>query len=122
MRLKSFKGWRAPVAVVALVLSTTVSSPLSAQSVMDASILAGSCFNCHGTEGRSNGAIPSIAGRPQLGLKNQLMSYKSDQPPPGTTVMTRIAKGYSDQEIDPLALYFSQIKLQAAVNQKDLKK
>lgn len=89
---------------------------------MDASILAGSCFNCHGTDGRSNGAIPSIAGRPQLALKNQLMAYKSEQPPVGTTVMTRIAKGYSDKEIDALALYFSQVNQQASVSQKDLKK
>ena len=122
MSLKSSQGWQAPLAAVALAMSATLALPVAAQSVMDASILAGSCFNCHGTDGRSNGAIPSIAGRPQLALKNQLMSYKSDQPPAGTTVMTRIAKGYTDQEIDALALYFSQIKQQAAVSQKDLRK
>ncbi len=122
MSLKSFKGWQTPLAAVALAMSATMPLPASAQSVMDASILAGSCFNCHGTDGRSNGAIPSIAGRPQLALKNQMLAFKSDQPPAGTTVMTRIAKGYTDQEIDALALYFSQIKQQAAVSQKDLKK
>ena len=122
MSLKSFKGWQTPLAAVALAMSATMPLSASAQSVMDASILAGSCFNCHGTDGRSNGAIPSIAGRPQLALKNQMLAFKSDQPPAGTTVMTRIAKGYTDQEIDALALYFSQIKQQAAVSQKDLKK
>ena len=122
MSLKSFKGWQTPLAAVALAMSATMPLSASAQSVMDASILAGSCFNCHGTDGRSNGAIPSIAGRPQLALKNQMLAFKSDQPPAGTTVMTRIAKGYTDQEIDALALYFSQIKQQSAVSQKDLKK
>ena len=122
MSLKSFKGWQTPLAAVVLAISGTLPLPAFAQSVMDASILAGSCFNCHGTDGRSNGAIPSIAGRPQLALKNQMLAFKSDQPPAGTTVMTRIAKGYTDQEIDALALYFSQIKQQAAVSQKDLKK
>ena len=122
MSLKSFKGWQTPLAAVALAMSATMPLPASAQSVMDASILAGSCFNCHGTDGRSNGAIPSIAGRPQLALKNQMLAFKSDQPPAGTTVMTRIAKGYTDQEIDALALYFSQIKQQAAASQKDPQK
>ena len=122
MSLKSFKGWQTPLAAVALAMSATMPLSASAQSVMDASILAGSCFNCHGTDGRSNGAIPSIAGRPQLALKNQMLVFKSDQPPAGTTVMTRIAKGYTDQEIDALALYFSQIKQQAAASQKDPQK
>ena len=122
MSLKSSQGWQAPLAAVALAMSATMPLSASAQSVMDASILAGSCFNCHGTDGRSNGAIPSIAGRPQLALKNQMLAFKSDQPPAGTTVMTRIAKGYTDQEIDALALYFSQIKQQAAASQKDHQK
>lgn len=122
MSMKSLKGWRSPLAAFFFVVGTSVAPPVLAESVMDASILAGSCFNCHGTDGRSNGAIPSIAGRPQLALKNQLMAYKSEQPPVGTTVMTRIAKGYSDKEIDALALYFSQVNQQASVIQKDLKK
>ena len=40
-------------------------APLAAGAqlrVQDASVLAGTCLNCHGPEGRSAGAIPSLHG------------------------------------------------------------
>ena len=40
-------------------------APLAAGAqlrVQDASVLAGTCLNCHGPEGRSAGAIPSLRG------------------------------------------------------------
>lgn len=79
------------------------------QPIFDAKVLAAACANCHGTDGRSPGSIPSIAGRPEAILKQQLQAFKSDTPPAGTTVMNRLAKGLSDQQIDALAQHFSQI-------------
>lgn len=95
----------------ALGLST---SPVNAQSIFDVTVLAGSCANCHGTDGRSPGGMPSLAGRPEGVLKAQLLAFKSDTPPAGTTVMNRLAKGYSDDELAALATHFSQIKTQVA--------
>jgi cytochrome c553 len=66
------------------------------------------CFNCHGTEGRVNSAIPSIAGRDQAFLEETLKAYKA-----GTkqaTIMNQLAKGYTDEEIAILADYFSRQK------------
>lgn len=80
-----------------------------AQSTFDVTVLAGACANCHGTDGRSPGGIPSLAGRPADVLKMQMLAYKSDTPPAGTTIMNRLAKGYSDAEIDALAQHFSKI-------------
>ncbi len=77
-------------------------------SSADAAVLAGTCASCHGTEGRSPGIVPTIAGRPEAVLRAQLRAFRSEQPIPGVTVMDRIAKGYSDAEIDALARYFSQ--------------
>lgn len=99
------------LAAAAVSTSGALAQPANAdahQSTFDAALLAGTCFNCHGTEGRSPGAIPSIAGRPEVALRAQLMAFKSDSPPAGTTVMNRLAKGYSDAEIHALAQYFSQ--------------
>jgi len=79
------------------------------QSTFDVTVLAASCANCHGTDGRSPGSIPSIAGRPESILGEQLKAFKSDNPPAGTTVMNRLAKGLSDEQLDALALHFSQI-------------
>lgn len=66
------------------------------------------CFNCHGTEGRVNSAIPSIAGRDKAYLEETLKSFKA-----GTkqaTIMHQLAKGYTDEEIVVLADYFSRQK------------
>ncbi len=68
----------------------------------------GNCFNCHGTEGRVNSAIPSIAGRDKAFLEETLKAYKA-----GTkqaTIMHQLAKGYTDEEIAVLADYFSRQK------------
>lgn len=84
---------------------------MAEQSVFDVTVLAAACANCHGTDGRSPGSIPSIAGRPETILNTQLQAFKSETPPPGTTVMDRLTKGLSDEQIDALARHFSQIAL-----------
>lgn len=78
-------------------------------STFDATVLAATCANCHGTDGRSPGSIPTIAGRPEAILTGQLSAFKSDNPPAGTTVMDRLTKGLSDAQISALAAHFSKI-------------
>lgn len=81
-------------------------APSEAQTLPTA--LALSCAACHGTDGKSPGAIPTIDGRSVKEMKEALTGFKA-----GTrqaTVMNRLAKGYTDQEIDQLAEYFSKIK------------
>lgn len=87
-------------------------APAAAEpTTFDVPLLAAACANCHGTDGRSPGSIPTIAGRPEAILKKQLQAFKSDTPPAGTTVMNRLTQGLSDKQIDALALHFSQISL-----------
>lgn len=75
-----------------------------------AELLASSCFNCHGTDGRhGRDSIPAIAGKNQATLLSQLQEYKADQVP-GATVMNRLARGFSDAELEAIARYFSNIK------------
>lgn len=97
--------WSASALVCAMVLTRTA----QAQANFDVTILAGSCANCHGTDGRSPGVIPSLAGRPESVLRAQMLAFKSDASPPGTTIMNRLAKGYSASEIDALAQHFAKL-------------
>lgn len=84
--------------------------PFAAQAqTADASVLAGTCANCHGTEGHSPGAIPSIGGLPYEYIIEQLLAFKAGEVS-GATVMTRLAAGYTDEELEALAQYFSQIE------------
>lgn len=94
---------------MAALLGTGPISAVAEPSVFDVTVLAAACANCHGTDGRSPGSIPSIAGRPDTILSQQLKAFKSDTPPPGTTIMNRLAKGLTDAQIDALAQHFSQI-------------
>ena len=67
--------------------------------------LATGCAGCHGIRGEGHGALPPISGRPHAALEKALRDFKSDQRT--ATVMQRIAKGYSDEELARLARYFA---------------
>lgn len=69
--------------------------------------IAYNCYTCHGTDGQSTGEIPSINGISQRDLKAKLMEFKNDQGNP--TIMNRIIKGYSDDEIDRVSEYLSTL-------------
>lgn len=67
---------------------------------------AASCAACHGTDGKSDGAMPSIAGRSKADLLTLLRDFKYDKRP-GATVMHQHAKGYTDAQLELLADHFS---------------
>ena len=72
-----------------------------------ASMLADTCVGCLGPEGSSVGpAIPSIAGMSAEYFNTTMQEYKKDAR--HATVMNRIAKGYSDEEIALMADYFAK--------------
>lgn len=71
-------------------------------------MLAYTCVGCHGNDGKSKGAIPSIDNLSAEQMVQAMQDYKSDKRP--GTVMNRIAKGYDDQEIKAMADYFANLK------------
>ena len=112
------KQSNARLAGVSLVMSLTITpfATVCAQTTFDVSLLAGNCLNCHVSDIKSATSIPVIAGKPEAVLKAQLLAYKSDQTPAGTTIMNRLAKGYSDGEIAALAAYFSTLDAKGVVS------
>jgi cytochrome subunit of sulfide dehydrogenase len=70
--------------------------------------LAANCTYCHGTDGRSVGGFPSLAGQDQGYLILQLQDFRAGRRL--STVMSQIAKGYSDDQIELIAQYFSALK------------
>ena len=72
-----------------------------------AEMLANTCAGCHGTHGNSQGpATPTIAGISNVYFVDAMKEYKDGTRP--STIMTRIAKGYSDEEIDAMAGFFAK--------------
>jgi cytochrome c553 len=83
--------------------------PTFAQDPNAARALAATCFTCHGSDGRSVGGVPpGLAGRDKGELLQALMDFKSGKRP--ATVMHQHASGYTDQQLDLIAGYFSRVK------------
>ena len=97
------------VAAWALLAAFAYAYPAAGQE-QAARSLATNCTGCHGPSGNSSGAIPTIAGLERAYIVTAMQEFKA-----GTrqaTVMHQHAKGYSDQEIEILAEYFSKQKRQ----------
>jgi len=74
----------------------------------DVSILALTCSGCHGRDANGSGAIPGLRAQQQEYLAAQLKAFKSGERQ--GTVMNRLAKGYTAEEITGLSAHFSQLK------------
>lgn len=66
--------------------------------------LSYTCAGCHGTNGRSVGAAPPIAGIPRPLFVRAMIEFKSGERP--ASVMDRIAKGYQDEDFEVMAEFF----------------
>ena len=108
--LASYSRWALGVVVLGV---SVLAQPAVAQKTFDVSVLAGSCANCHGTDGRSQTVIPNLAGQPEDQLRQKLYAFKSENPPANTTVMDRLVKTLSDEQMDALAQYFATIPTNA---------
>lgn len=80
----------------------------SATEITQGVMLSNSCAACHGTDGKSPGAIPSIHGKTAEFIAQALTEFRAGTRP--STVMGRHAKGYSDEEIKLIAEYFASLK------------
>jgi cytochrome c553 len=70
--------------------------------------VAANCANCHGTDGKSRGTLPSLAGQDKAYIVQQVKDFRDGKRP--STIMQQLAKGYTDVEIDAAAAYFAAQK------------
>jgi cytochrome c553 len=76
--------------------------------VVHTKTIAATCFICHGQNGKSSGAIPSLAGQDKAYLVAAMQDFKSGKRE--STVMKKYALGYTDSEYEEVAAYFAAIK------------
>ena len=93
-------------AVLGAGIMVLVAAPASAQD-HKARAWAASCAACHGTNGRSVGDVPALAGRSKADLYAVLKEFKEGKRNTAT-VMHQHAKGYTDAQLERIAEYFSQ--------------
>ena len=94
-------------AILVIVLSTlALSAPAAADETAPAN-LANACAGCHSPDGRGPGPIPAINKLTAADISTMLRAFKSDEVV--ATIMNRIAKGYTDDEIDAIANYLGRM-------------
>jgi sulfide dehydrogenase cytochrome subunit len=101
--------WLTPLAVAGgLAAAAGVLVAGSPALAAEPQLLASGCSGCHTNSPRITTAIPRIVGLPEAAIAEALRAYRAEQRP--ATVMDRIAKGFTDEEITQLAVYFSRQK------------
>ena len=94
----------------ALGLAGLVSGSALAADGPTASMLSYTCAGCHGTDGSSVGpASPHIAGSDPIYFIDTMLAYKSGDRK--STVMERMARGYTEEQIEQMADWFSKQEL-----------
>lgn len=88
--------------VVALTLDCARAADLDGRN------LAATCTGCHGTNGVSTGAIPTLAGVEAARIVVLMQEFRDGKRP--ATVMQQHARGYTDQQIEAIAAWFAAQK------------
>jgi cytochrome c553 len=70
--------------------------------------IASTCMSCHGPGGKSQGAIPSLAGLDKAYFVKAMKDFKAGARP--ASIMKRHASGYTDAEFEAMAAYFAGLK------------
>ena len=79
--------------------------PTSAQDADLGRNLAATCVTCHGKNASGTGTLD---GRPKSQIVQTMKDFKSGARP--ATLMHQLSKGYTEQQVELIAQYFSQQK------------
>jgi sulfide dehydrogenase cytochrome subunit len=88
------------------LLATAITAAQAQGDDRQARVWAASCAACHGTDGRTLGQVPTLAGRNADQLLQALLEFKNNRRP-AATVMHQHAKGYTDDELRRIARVFA---------------
>jgi cytochrome subunit of sulfide dehydrogenase len=95
---------RASSAIVALAVAGSLASAAAPEPPAGAS----QCTGCHAAGAKVDTAVPRLAGRSAADIIAQMQAFKTGQKQ--ATVMDRIAKGFTDDEIRAIAEWYAQQK------------
>lgn len=95
------------IVAAAATLATLASAQSMAEdgNVSRGELLASMCVTCHGADGTGAKPNPSINGEAVADFVDLMKAFASGEEP--STIMDRHASGYSDEDLQALAEYFS---------------
>lgn len=92
--------------VASVLLCQSLANAADDVKITRASLLTQPCFACHGANGTSVGLpILSLTGQTEDKYYETLIAFKTGKRP--ATLMNRIAKGYSDEDLKLIAGYLA---------------
>ena len=98
-----------------------ISGSAFAHEPSQAAMLSNTCNGCHGTDGHSAGPnMPNLGGVPSNYIVEQMKNFKSGERK--SSIMGRLAKAYTDDEIAAMASFFSTQKYKGAEQPTDAAK
>jgi len=90
----------------------------SALAIDEGTMLGNTCAGCHGTNGASVGpATPNLAGMAKDTMIDAMKTYASGERK--STIMGRLAKGYTEQQITAMAEFFSKMPIHLPAQETD---
>ncbi|MFN8080087.1 MAG: hypothetical protein U0Q19_11015 [Kineosporiaceae bacterium] len=92
--------------------STAATAPAATNATLlqhPARVMAGNCFQCHGTDGKG-GPFEGIAGEPAAELYNELKELQRNTGGGDEAIMGVHARAYTDAQLRSIADYFSKVR------------
>lgn len=90
----------------AAALSLTATHSSLAAEPVPGRLLASNCFQCHGTNGNPLGGFDRLAGKSANEIYKELVEFRLGKEESG--IMTLHARGYTDQQLRAIAVFFSK--------------
>jgi cytochrome subunit of sulfide dehydrogenase len=91
--------------VVAAVIGLAAALSLPAAAA-EPPVGAAACSGCHAARAGVDTSVPPLAGRNPAEMVEQMQAFRSGQRP--ATVMNKIAKGFSDAELQAIAAWYAE--------------
>ena len=88
--------------VVVAAVALSIAGPAWAA---DAPAGAAGCSGCHAANARVDTPVPPLGGRPAADIAKEMIAFKSGERK--GTIMDRIAKGFSEEEIQAIAAWYA---------------
>lgn len=93
---------------LAVVVFGLIQSLMSCRADVAVQLIALNCMTCHRSDAPSSkGDIPTLDGLSEQQISQALLDFKYDLT--GATLMPRIAKGYSDEELRSVAAFIANL-------------
>lgn len=91
---------KAAAAVIGVTLITT-----AAVAAAQPPVGAASCTGCHPASSRVSSPVPRLSGLDRAAIVRAMQEFRSGQR--AATVMDRLAKGFTDDEIQAIAAWYA---------------